>query len=120
MAEDEKVSLEELIEAAENFDITKLTYRTVASIAKTKNLEEAMENPDTARFLTTTALILGCARRKKDYLTDEELAEEIDKLYIDICLEYLVRRRILVREGRWTYENSPNCRYRLVSHIDSG
>jgi len=112
-----KVSIALTTAAARFFDITKLDDRLVRKIAEAGTLDKAMEDVEASMFLTCAAAILGCAKKGKESLSEEELAEEVEKLYLDVCLEYLVRKGCLERLDKWSYDTAENCRYRITEKL---
>jgi hypothetical protein len=54
------------------------------------------------------------AREGKEKLTEEEFVEAINDFYIDILLEYNVRKGLLIRIGNWSYKTMQECRYKLT------
>jgi hypothetical protein len=97
---------------AEKVDITKLPDNLINKVADSKKFEDIPE--DIQSFIITTGGLLRMAREGKEKLTEEEFVEAINDFYIDILLEYNVRKGYLVRIGNWNYKTMQECKYKLT------
>jgi hypothetical protein len=97
---------------AEKIDITKLPDDLINKVADSKKFEDIPE--DIQSFIITAGGLLRMAREGKEKLTEEEFVEAINDFYIDILLEYNVRKGFLIRIGDWNYKTMQECRYKLT------
>ena len=107
-----KPTLEEIVRVAEKIDITKFPDDLVNKVAEAKNFEDLPD--DLQGFIITTGGLLRMAREGKDSLTENEFVEAIKDFYIDILLEYNVRKGLLIRIGKWSYKTMQECKYKLT------
>jgi len=108
----EIAEIKKIKEIAENFDITKVPDKILEKIADTKSFEEAINQKDIGEYILGISFILGCAKKNKNSLTEKEFGEEAFNFYIELLLEYMVRKGMLERDGKWTYKTSNEVRYR--------
>ena len=107
-----RATLEEIVRVAEKIDITKFPDDLINKVAEAKNFEDLPD--DLQGFIITTGGLLRMAREGKEKLTEEELVEAINDFYIDLVLEYNVRKGFLERIGKWSYKTMQECRYKLT------
>jgi hypothetical protein len=107
-----RATLEEIVRVAEKIDITKFPDDLINKVAEAKNFEDLPD--DLQGFIITTGGLLRMAREGKDSLAENEFVEAINDFYIDILLEYNVRKGFLIRIGNWSYKTMQECKYKLT------
>ena len=107
-----RATLEEIVRVAEKIDITKFPDDLINKVAEAKNFEDLPD--DLQGFIITTGGLLRMAREGKEKLTEEELVEAINDFYIDLVLEYNVRKGFLERIGKWSHKTMQECKYKLT------
>jgi hypothetical protein len=107
-----RATLEEIVRVAEKINITKLPDDLINKVAESKKFEDIPK--DIQSFIITAGGLLRMAREGKEKLTEEEFVEAINDFYIDILLEYNVRKGYLVRIGNWSYKTMQECKYKLT------
>jgi len=105
-------TLEEIVKVAKKLDITKLPDDLVNKVANSKKFEDLPK--DIQSFIITAGGLLRMAREGKDSLAENEFVEAINDFYIDLVLEYNVRKGFLERIGKWSYKTMQECKYKLT------
>lgn len=107
-----KPTLEEIVRVAEKIDITKLPDDLINKVAYSKKLDDIPK--DIQSFIIVTGGLLRMAKEGKNSLTEEEFVEAINDFFVDILLEYCVRKGLLIRIGKWSYKTMDECKYKLT------
>jgi hypothetical protein len=107
-----KEYMKRIIECAKKIDITKVDSKVLEEIAKSKNLLDLPEELQ-CDIMIIGSILLQAQLNKKE-LSEEEMTKAANIFYIELCLEYLVRKGLMERIGEWNYKNFGKCEYKLT------
>jgi hypothetical protein len=103
--------IKSIIECAKMIDITKLDDKMLEEVARSKRFSNLPKK------LQCDIMLIACVLKQAQLnkrLSEKEVIEAVNDFYIELCLEYLVRKGLMKRIGKWGYKSFGKCAYKLT------
>ena len=108
--------MKDLVDLAEKMDITKMKEEMINKVMNVKSFAELDE--DLRCDIMLMGMVLKEAKLKRG-LSEEEVCNACNEMYIEMVLEGLVRKGDVERIGKWRWDTFDKCEYRLTKQGES-